>query len=991
MEIQELDHYYNKFKYGEDIFHTLMQNRVQNILLVSTFYDAFIFEQDGRLSEQIFGEYHRLNLTRAPKITSVPTGKAALAKLEENDYDLVITMMRIGEISPFELSQKIKEKKPDLPVLLLLNVKSDLSIIEKGIKNRNNFDDIFLWNGDSSIFLAMIKYIEDQMNVEHDTQRGLVRVILLVEDDIYFYSRYLPILYHEIMEQTQLLISQALTDMQRNYRMRTRPKVLMAHNYEDAIKICEKYEEYLLSVISDIRFPRKKNGEKDPKSGWDLIEYLKPQRSEIAMLIQSSERSMSQKAKELELDFLNKNSFMLAEDLKKFIHHNLGFGDFIFRDEEGKEILRISSMEEFELALEKIPTESLAYHAKRNHFSAWLIAHDEIQVAKRLRPLTIDDFEDLESLREFLINTFREVREEKNRGNIIDFDPESLKLEYEIVRLSDGSLGGKGRGIAFLNTLLSTMEFEDKFEDVKIKIPKTAFIGTGEFDYFIDTNNMRSKIRTCGGDDPKLKQKFLAGELSSALKRKLSIYLDHITSPIAVRSSGLLEDSQSQPFAGIYQTFMLPNNHPDKAVRLQQLENAIKLVFSSTCLADAKNYTERIKYHSEEEKMAVIIQEVVGDFYGAHYYPHFSGVAQSYNYYPTSYMKHNDGISTVALGLGQWVVNGENAYRFCPKYSDLQIVPPEDLVKNSQSQFYALNVKANKFDLTKGETATLSLLDLKTAEEDGVLWHLASVWDPDDNRMRDGLYYYGPRVITFANILKYKRFPLAEILRELLEIGEMAFGVPVEIEFAVNLKSNIKKNILPTFYVLQIRPLSVHSEQMLLNSEDIVPDELILYTEKGMGNGMISEICDIIYIDPDKFDNTKTEEMKKEIQALNDKMIEENREYILIGPGRWGSRDKFLGVPVHWADIDRAKVIVETGLEDFSVEPSQGSHFFHNVVAMDVGYFSVPYKSNSEFIDWAWLKSRSSEEKTKYFVHIKSDEPFVVKMFGQKGISVIYK
>ncbi len=989
MDFEELNHYYDKFKYGEDSFHSLMQFRVQEILLVSTFYDAYIFEQDGRLAEQIFGEFHQLNLTYSPRITSVPTGTAALRKIEEKNFDLVITTMRTGKLSPFELGRRVKEHSPDLPVMLLLNVQSDVALLEKRSRDLQYITGVFLWNGDSEVFLAMIKYLEDLRNVEHDTVAGLVRVVLLVEDSIYFYSRFMPILYKEMMLQTQLLISEELNDMQKNYRMRSRPKVLMARSFEEAIRICEHYKTSLLCVISDVGFLRDK--QLDTEAGIRLIEYLHEHDYDVPVLLQSSEECWAESAQKLDVAFLRKNSPSLLNDLSRFIHRNLGFGDFVFRDEEENEIDRVTSTSDFEEKLQQIPDESLLYHSKRNHFSAWLIAHGEIELARYIRPLHVEDVDgSVAKERQFLVDTFQKIRPRKNKGSIINFEARNLKQEYEIVRLGDGSLGGKGRGISFLNALFATMEFEDRFPGVKVKIPRTAFIGTGEFDLFLSNNYLRHTISHADSNE-QIEYAFLNVPLSRELCDKLSVYLDHMTAPLAVRSSGLLEDSQSQPFAGVYQTFMLPNNHPEKALRQRHLEEAIKLVYASTFLQEAQSYIERIEYRSEEEKMAVIVQELVGNAYGKHFYPHVSGVAQSYNYYPTGSMNHSDGIASLALGLGHWVVNGEMVYRFCPKYPDLQFLPPEDVVKNSQTQFFALDLQGSEIDLTGGGSATLCRLDLADAERDGNLWHLASVWDAGDHRLRDGLTSPGPRVLTFANILKYKRFPLAEILAEILNIGEKAFGMPVEIEFAVNLQQDPSRHILPTFYILQIRPLLVHTENLLNETESAQKDTLLLYTEKGMGNGVLSAMRDLLYIDPQKFDKTRTLEMQRELQALNEQMIREKREYILIGPGRWGSRDRFLGVPVRWADISQARVIVETGMEGFVVEASQGSHFFHNLVAMDAGYFTVPYSSEEDFIDWTWLQQQSAFQTGEFFVHLRREAPFLVKMFGKKGVAVIHK
>lgn len=989
MELKELSQFYSKFKYGEDTFHTLMPYRVREILFVSTFYDAFIFEQEGLLSEQIFKEYHMLNLTSFPRITSAPTSEEALNKLAAKKYDLVITMMRTGKITPFELSEKVKEMYPGTPVLLLLNLKSDLALIEKSRELMNNIDQVFLWDGDSQIFLAMIKFVEDLKNVEHDTQRGLVRVILLVEDSIYYYSKYLPLLYSEIMEQTQRLISEELNDMQKILRRRNRPKVLLANTYETATEIIAKYKDYLLCVISDISYPRK--GEMNSEAGLHLIRHLREQGFERSILLQSSDLAHKSNAQSLNVGFLHKDSNSLLDDLSKFIHNYMGFGDFVFRDKNGVEIDRASTLNELELKFKKITDESLIYHGRRHEFSAWLIARGEVQIAKRVRRILVEDFENIEDLRNFLLEVFKEVREKKNKGQIINFDSKSLGDGHQIVRLSDGSLGGKGRGIAFLNALLATMEIEDKFSGAKIKIPRTAFIGTEEFDLIIREDDMKTVLLQEDLSDTRIKKLFLESELSQDLQAKLAAYLKHVKTPIAVRSSGLLEDSISEPFAGIYQTYILPNNHSQRKMRQHQLECAIKLVFASVYLQGARTYIKRIHAKIESEKMAVIIQELAGDVYHERFYPHFSGIARSYNFYPTSYAKPSDGVALLAVGLGQWLATGEHSYQFCPEYPEMQVLPPETLVKYSQSGLYALNMKDDDFNLLKGENATLVKLNLEDADRDGTLDNLASVWDSVDYRLRDGLGSPGAKVITFANILKYNIFPLSDILKEITSIGDRAFGTPVEIEFAVSLINDEEKNKVPTFYLLQIRPLPIHWEDVSLKPEELDKQNLILYTEHGMGNGTISDIQDIIFVDPQKFDVLKTLSIKNEIVEFNQQMNAENREYILIGPGRWGSRDRFLGVPVQWADINKAKVIVETGLEDFAVSPSQGTHFFHNLVAMNVGYFYVPHRTETDFIDWDWLKSLDVYNRSEYLVHIRRNNPFVIHRFGKRGISTISK
>ncbi len=987
MELKELDYYYNKFKFGEDTFHNLMKNRIREILLISTFYDAFIFEQDGRLSEQIFGEYRQLNLSTAPRITSVPTGEQALKMLAEGSYDLVITMMRIGEISPFELSKRIKEMYPNLPILLLLNVQSDISLITKHPDKMKYIDDVFLWNGDTKLFLAMVKQEEDRRNIEYDTKIGFVRVILLVEDSIIYYSIFLPILYAEVLQQTQRLISEELNDINKRLRMRARPKVILVHNYEDAVKYLEKYKEYMVGVISDVKFLNK--GIIDPQAGIKLINKIKIGDYDIPVILQSSDIENAEKAKKLGVHFLNKQSKTLLHDLKQIMKRDLGYGDFIFRNRQNHKIGRARTMWEFENKLRTITNESILYHSEKNQFSGWLIAHGEIQVARKIRPIQIKDFKNAKELRKHLLEVFRFVRHSRTKGKIINFEPSTLGDVDHVIKLAEGSLGGKGRGLAFLNALLVTMEFEKQFPGINISLPSTAIIGTNEFDTFINQNDIGERI--FAKSDNEIQEIFIEGELSRELTEKLKIYIKKIKNPIAVRSSGLLEDSQSQPFAGIYQTYLLPNNNKDKKVRLKQLMNAVKLVFSSVYLESARNYIESINYKVEEEKMAVILQEMVGSNFSGYFYPNISGVGESYNFYPTSNLKISDGVSLLAVGLGKSVVEGEQNYRFCPKHPKMEAVSPKEMIRDSQKYFYAINMKRDDFNLLDGDESTLSRISIKEAEKHGSIQHLVSVWDYQNNRMVDGLSAKGLRVVTFADVLKYNYFPLAKIIEQILEIGEKAMGVPVEIEFAVDLTKDEEKQIKPTFYVLQIRPLTINLEEISIDSDKVDKNSLLLYTENGLGNGIIKNIYDVIYINPEKFDKTKTILMKSEITQLNNKMKKEDLEYILIGPGRWGSRDQFLGIPVKWADIYKAKIVIETSLEGFIVDASQGTHFFHNLVAMDVGYLNIPYASKKDFIDWDWLNNQNVVEKTDYFIHIRVDHPLVIKMDGRKGLAIISK
>ena len=816
MDIKQLNYYYNKFKFGEDNFHNLMKSRVREVLLISTFYDAFIFEQDGRFSEQIFGEYRQLNLSTAPRITSVPTGKEALSKLKKKQYDLVITMMRIGDVSPFELSKKIKEKYSDIPILLLLNVESDIMLINQNKDKMRFIDDVFLWKGDSKLFLAMIKCVEDKRNLEYDTKHGLVRVILLIEDSVRYYSRFLPLLYEEILKQTQRLISEELNDINKRLRMRVRPKVILVHNYDEAEEILNNYREYIISIISDVKYIRK--GEIDSQAGIKLLNKIKNEKFDIPVLLQSSDLENKLKAEKLNIAFLHKNSTALLKDLRKFILDNLGFGDFIIRNQVGEEINRATSLLEFEKMLPNISTDSLLYHGKKNHFSAWLIAHGEIQVAKKIKPIKNEDFSTSKAMRRYLIKIFKDVRIQKNQGKVTDFSEKNIDSNGQIVKLSEGSLGGKGRGLAFLNALFATMEMEKQFPSVDIEIPSTAIIGTNEFDLFVEKNNIYNFIEN--RTDKEINDYFIKCKFSDSLMEKLRIFLKYNTKPIAIRSSGLLEDSQSQPFAGIYETYMLPNNHPDETERLNQIAETIKLVYASVFLSTARNYIESVNSNIEEEKMAVILQEVTGTQQENMYYPHISGVAQSYNYYPTSNLENKDGIAMIAFGLGKTVVEGEKKFIFCPHYPKIEIISTNEVIRSTQKEFYAINMEyAETEDLRKGKS-TLQKNTIKAVKHHKNFNHLTSVWDYENNTLTQDPNRKGPIVVNFANIIKYNHFPLAEIITHILEIGEIAFGVPVEIEFAVNIDKG-KDSINSIFSLLQIRPLTVNIESISIDKNNL--------------------------------------------------------------------------------------------------------------------------------------------------------------------------
>jgi len=981
---QLLQKFLNKNNYDRDIYHDLMPFKVKEILLVANLYDAYSIEKEGRFSEHVLGEYNQLNLTSMPRITGVSSEEEAFTQLESKHFDLIIFMVGVEKNLPLQLGSKIKAEFPYIPIFLLLNNNKDISFFNEQPLMRY-IDRIFVWNGEPKVFFAMIKLIEDKINVENDTKIGLVRVILLVEDSPQYYSRYLPLLYSIVLEQTRRIIEDVSTDeLYKVLRMRARPKILLASNFEEAQAILDKFRDYMLCLISDVKFSR--NGTPDSQAGFDLVRYARKLIKELPTIIQSHEHENARMAYQLKATFIDKNSETLIQDFKSFITHYLGFGNFIYRDKEGGQIAVARSLKEFESLLRTIPDESLIYHARKDHFSLWLMARGEIQVAKIINPAKVTDFESPSKLRNYLIEVIQQFRNEQNKGKVIPFEESAINDESNVVSLSSGSLGGKGRGLAFINTLINNHDFDQLLPNIRIRTPKTSIIGTDEFEYFIERNKLHDQIFN-GLEFDEIQKLFLKASLTETLVKRLRVLLKLITNPIAIRSSGLFEDSLSQPFAGIFETYLLPNNHPDFNTRLQQTMDAIKLVYASVYSKVARGYIEAIHYKIEEEKMAVIIQEVVGNRFEDSFYPHISGVAQSYNYYPFAHMKPEEGFAVAALGLGKQVVEGEKAYRFSPKYPSTEINTPKDQLRNSQVDFYAVDLKKKNINLLEGETAGLIKLDLDDAERHGNLRHLASVFDMENSRIVPGVTHAGPRIINFSNILKYNYIPLAQTIDVVLDVVKEAMGAPVEIEFAVDL--NRDDQFRASFYLLQIKPLIGSMQDYSFDVDKIDPDSLFLLSEKGMGNGMINDITDVIYIDTAVFDKKKTVEMVAEIEELNAIMRKEDRKYLLIGPGRWGTRDRWIGIPVNWPQISSAKVIVETSLEGYPLDASSGSHFFHNVTSMNVGYFSVMQELSGSFIKWDVLDKQELIQRTTHFRHVRFEKPISINMDGKKRIAAI--
>ncbi len=982
---QLLQRFLNKQNYERDVFHDLMPFKVREILIVANLYDAYNIEKEGRFVEHFLGEYYQLNLTSMPRVTGVSSSEEVFSQLRAKHFDLIIFMMGVDKNIPAEISKEVKQTYPYIPIYLLLNNSSDIEIYQREKEKYKAIDDVYVWNGDPKVFFAMVKLLEDQVNIDNDTTKGFVKVILLVEDSAIYYSRYLPLLYTNVLLQTQRIIEDVSSDeLLKVLRLRARPKILLAKNYEDAIKMFDKYKEYMLCLITDVKYD--KEGVEDENAGVHLVEYVRSQIKDIPIILQSSEKENANKAYELKTIFIDKNSPTLLQDVQSFIMHYLGFGNFIYKNAEGKQIAIARSLKEFENYLKIIPDDSLIYHAKSDHFSLWLMARGEVQLARYLNHYKVRDFKTTKDLREFLLNSIQMHRNEQNKGKVISFEEVENLEESSIISLASGSLGGKGRGVSFINTLIYHFDFHNLIPNINIRCPKTLIIGTDEFEYFMDRNKLRTAINE-ETDYEVLKGLFVKGTLTEGLIKRLRKTLKLIKNPIAVRSSGLFEDSLMQPFAGIFETYLLPNNHADPDVCLTQLMNAIKLVYASVYSKIAKGYVEAINYNIEDEKMAIVLQEVVGNNYGDSFYPHISGSAQSYNYYPFGHMKPDEGVAVCAVGLGMYVVEGEKAYRFSPKYPTTENYTPKDLYKNSQLHFYAVDMSKKDVDLMQGEEAGLVKLDIDVAEAHGALKHCASVYDLEGDRMVPGLTSAGPRVVNFSNILKYNYIPLADTIQVVLDIVKEALGTPVEIEFAVDLNKDSKNRA--SFYLLQIKPLLGNAQDYEIKMNEIEKDKMLLYADKSMGNGKVDTIHDVIYVDIDSFDKSRTEEMAVEIDALNRYMIAQDKKYILIGPGRWGTRDRWIGIPVNWPQISNARFIIETSLEDFPLDASSGSHFFHNVTSMNIGYFSVQPELGKSFISWDVLKKQKLLKQTNFFRHVEFEKPLSVRMDGKKRISVI--
>lgn len=986
-----IDDFFVEHGYGNRFqgFQNLMRLRIRDILLVSSLYDLYLFEEDGRLYELIRNEYQGLNLSHSPELTRVSSGNDAiqLAK-EESRFDLIITTLHIEDMHALNFAKLVKNSGLNIPIVLLAHDNKELKYLLLNPEVRL-FDKIFVWQGDFRIIIAIIKFLEDRMNVEHDTKIVGVQVILFIEDNVKYYSSFLPIIYSEILNQSQRLISEGINLTHKFLRMRARPKILLCSNYEEAWEYYQKYKELVLGVISDIDFPR--GGEQDVKAGIEFAMNVKREHSDIPILLTSNNSEYKAEAHNVGASFVLKDSPLLLNELRQFMNHHFSFGDFVFRTQSGVEVGRASDLKSLEDQLKTVPDESILYHAARNHFSNWLKARTEFWLAHKLRPRKVSDYPNTDALRQDLINSLRDYRTLRQRGIIADFSKETFDPESSFARIGEGSLGGKARGLGFVNTLINNYNVREQFEDVLISVPPAVVLATSVFDQFLDENDLR-KFALNSEDDEEITQRFLQAEkFPEDVLADLAAFLDIIHSPLAVRSSSLLEDSQYHPFAGVYETYMLPNNASNPLIRLNDLLNTIKRVYASTFYRGAKDYIKITSYRLEEEKMAVIIQKMVGKKHDKRFYPDFSGVARSYNYYPLPPQKPQDGIASVALGLGKTVVEGGNTVRFCPQYpSDLiQFYSVEETLNNSQRRFYALNLEHPSDFGTATHDLMVEEYDLETAEKDGTLNYVGSTYLPDNDAIYDGLSRQGIRVVTFGPILRNKIFPLPNILELLLDMGTWGMGTPVEIEFAVNMSSGENKK--SEFGLLQMRPLVVTREIEELSIENFNTDELICQSNRVLGNGLIHDIYDIVFVDYHTFERAKSREVASEVSSFNSQLISENRPYLLIGVGRWGSLDPWLGIPVHWEQIAGARAIVETSFKEMSVEPSQGSHFFQNITSFMIGYFTINSHKDRGYLDWEWLLKQKPFAQKTFTRHLRFEKPIVIKMNGHQNKGVILK
>ncbi len=960
-------------------FANLMNKRIYNVLLIATKYDAFMLEDDGRVDEQIFNEYTSLSLRYPPRFTQVTTEEEALAELKDRNFELIICMPNMDNRDIFAAAKEIKIHYPNIPIVVLTPFSKEVS---KRIANEDlsAIDYVFSWLGNAELLLAII-------NAPDDTASVGVQIILLVEDSIRFYSSALPHLYKFVLEQSQMFAKEALNGHQQTLRMRGRPKIKLARTYEEAVRIFNQYRDNMLGIVSDMSFMH--DGVKDPYAGYKFGQYVRKTGLIIPFVLESSESSNKVYAKELGASFIDKNSKSYPQDLRKKIMQRFGFGDFVILNPQTKEeIMRIKDLKDLQKKVYQIPDDSLVYHLSRNHFSRFFYSRAMFPPAEVLKRVDVSDYKDMDEARKLIFDLIVQYRRMKNSGVVAIYQKDRFDEYSNFARIGDGSLGGKGRGLAFMGAMVKRYP-KLETENFNTNIPKTVVICTDIFDEFMETNELLP-VALSDADDETILKYFLRASLPASLIDDLMAFFDVVKSPIAVRSSSLLEDSHYQPFAGIYSTYMIPRLE-DKYEMLRLLSDAIKAVYASVFYRDSKGYMTATSNLIDQEKMAIVLQEVVGNRYNDHFYPTISGVARSLNFYPIGNEKAEDGIANIALGLGKYIVDGGQTLRFSPRHPHniLQMSTMDFALRETQTRFYALDLKNLAEQFSIDDSFNLQRLGLKEADADGSLKYIVSTYDPYDQIIRDGYYPGGRKILSFVNILQHDVFPLAKTLDELLRIGQAEMGRPVEIEFAVNVDPN--NHDKATFYLLQIRPIVDNKEIMDEDLTQVGNEETILSSTSVLGHGIVTDVQDIIYVKSGAFNSSNNQLIAYEIEKLNRRFTEEEKNYVLVGPGRWGSSDHWLGIPVKWPHISNARVIVECGLENYRVDPSQGTHFFQNLTSFGVGYFTInPFKGDGWF-DEEYLNALPAVEDTEYLRHIHFDKPIVIKMDGKKSLGVVLK
>lgn len=980
----------DQFVFNEADFALLMQKRIQKVLLICSSYDAYMLEEDGRIDEQIFNEYVSLNLRRPPSFVHTDSAEKAFDILASEPVDLIIEMLSIPNVDTFELARCIKEHYPRVPIVVLTHFSREVSLRLKN-ENLGSIDHVFCWLGNADLLVAIIKLFEDKMNADHDVEVAGVQTILLVEDSIRFTSAYLPDLYKIVVRQSHEFLKEALNEHQRRLRMRGRPKILLANTYKDALALYEKYRHSLLGIISDISLKESISCTEKMDGGIQLCKRVSSDDPFMPFVFQSSDIENAKIAKELDVGFIHKFSKTLSLDLRNYIVHNFGFGDFIFRDPStGKELCRASDLVSLQQHIQNIPENSLVFHASKNEISKWLNARSLFPIAKMFKQIQIEDFSSIKEARQYLCKAMENYRLSRARGVIAIFSRENFDEHLLFSRIGEGSIGGKARGLVFLSNILKNNPVFSSFPGVKIEIPRTVVLTTEVFEHFMELNNLYSIALTDLEDDQVLKL-FLKARLPEPIEDDLRTLLKYMKNPLAVRSSSKLEDSMYQPFAGIYSTYMvpLPVHNPDQALR--SVTNAIKAVYASVFYKSSKAYMAVTSNVLDEEKMGIILQEVCGNAYGTRFYPTLSGVARSLNFYPVKPEKSEDGYVNLAFGLGKYVVDGGVSLRFSPKYSRniLQLSSPASALKETQKLFFALDISSGKFEPTVDDNANLLKLKIQEAETDQTLRWAASTYDLENNVLRNSTDTPGKRVLTFSNILEHQTFPLADILNAMLKIGQKEMGSPVEIEFAANLDIRDEKPLL--FNFLQIRPIVINDQRINFTLQDIPEEKTIILSHSALGNGSIETIFDLIYVKPDTFKASESKKIASSLEQLNKQFINNKRNYILIGPGRWGSTDPWLGIPIKWPQISEARVIVESGLPNYRIDPSQGTHFFQNLTTFRVGYFTVNPYDKDGYYDTAFLDAQPAVYDDGFIRHLRFYSPLNIYIDGKKNKGVILK